>query len=404
MGQSQSTRNDSKSDKDKDLETGQASGSPMSAGAVAVPAPAPAPANGSLHTVFSRYSAGAIEKLCCHVVKGEQAEAKRMVNRMPELLTMKATVVDYSGRRVMGTPLQLALAADDIQYRPDEECMVEMLEKHLKLLPDGETIIATQTAEWFPVGWVEEYNEQFRRGVEAFNRYVQDIKDARSEDGRRAVLQMFKDYLEEEKTNRGVIHSGKLFCIHILAEAIYLSASQFGCVDTDNPILDYVFCHGLGELQRHVQASYAQAFSRGVTRIVRSSLVGDGDTVAIMPGEKLTRSLVHKNNAYYYPLDSDPTFRLGEGCVRLDGEWISVPYDRHFATSNEIFGYFGVLVNTKARNCSEFIERYKQVDAQQTESDGTEPKRATMLVCESVMPDILPVATFESLDIWARFR
>jgi len=84
--------------------------------------------------------------------KLKQAEKILLAN--PEfvflLLTLKGSAKNSRGHTIKGTPLQIAAAALDVGYHDGEEGMVEMLIRHMKKLPNGESIIAKQLKERFP--------------------------------------------------------------------------------------------------------------------------------------------------------------------------------------------------------------------------------------------------------------
>src|SRR6185437_5790629 len=73
-------------------------------------------------------------KLLQHVIRGEEAEAKKMLEANPRLLLEKGMVTDYSGRRIEGTDFQLALGAEDVE-------MCEMIAPYFnRLTNDGHNI------------------------------------------------------------------------------------------------------------------------------------------------------------------------------------------------------------------------------------------------------------------------
>ena len=90
------------------------------------------------------FSSKATERLLQHVVYGEEDEAMEMLKANPELLLIKSNVQDYSGRTIVATPFQAAIAAED-------ERMWEMMEPYFdKLETKGkiESALAERKAQF----------------------------------------------------------------------------------------------------------------------------------------------------------------------------------------------------------------------------------------------------------------
>ncbi|HVE44763.1 MAG TPA: hypothetical protein VNC84_06485 [Gammaproteobacteria bacterium] len=190
------------------------------------------------HTLFEKdgqQRRRTIKRLLYHVVKDEQVEAEEMVNRSPELLTIKANVLDRAGREIEGTALQIALGAENVKYLDGEynsfermprefsgqNRMAKMLEKHFRKLPNSEEIIIAQIAQQFPAGWQEAENARVKRDNDALAKVVEAIEQncegypVPCED----ALQVFKDYLGKENKERDVIRTGKHFNMRMLCRA-----------------------------------------------------------------------------------------------------------------------------------------------------------------------------------------
>ncbi len=81
-----------------------------------------------------------------HVVYGEEEQAEALIKKCPELLLYKATVFDYSGRKIIATAFQAALGAEDI-------FMCKMI---LNYMDNGEAL--AQFNEQLPNGLEAKYN------------------------------------------------------------------------------------------------------------------------------------------------------------------------------------------------------------------------------------------------------
>ncbi|MDR3491351.1 MAG: hypothetical protein P4M12_04810 [Gammaproteobacteria bacterium] len=238
-----------------------------------------------------------VNTLLVHVVKGDQKEAEELIKVNPKLLLSKGMVVDYSDRSIEGTAFQMALGAEDVKYHEDEECMAEMIQRYLRQLPDGELEIQKQIQEQFPEGWEAKENERAKNDLAALNKVVNAISVSQPNDNCEAALNEFREYLKPNC----VIKTGKHFNAQLLVEAFKLydkNYDRFGDYNSHKNIL--CWRKVIGYIQRFLPASYAQAFVQGVYYIVES-------------GEKLNRSLKfrYENDVSFFPLDSDPSSRLG---------------------------------------------------------------------------------------------
>lgn len=259
-----------------------------------------------------------------HIAYGEQAQAEAMLqshaNMAPILLTTAGKVKDYSGRTIKGTGLQLAIGAEDVKYHDNEECMTEMLMRHLKL-SNGEDEIATQISNQFPDGWEESEKERAKRDLAELNKVVDAIAVSRTNGDCEVALQAFRDYLERENKGKGVIKTGKHFNIELLVEAFKVYEQKYTNFGGWDSRKSNVFWRNvIGYTQRFLPACYAQAFCQGPCNIVDD-------------GEKLNRSMKFSYyNATYYPLDSSRavrlgynfTARLGDGSYSWKTVWASV--------------------------------------------------------------------------------
>lgn len=261
-----------------------------------------------------------LQKLLTHVVQGEQSEAEFLIKLFPDLLILKGRVRDYSGRIIEGTALQIALGAEDVRYREDEECMAEMIQRHLrKQFTNSEEIISAQVAEQFPEGWEEKENERAKKDLEALNEVVKAISQSQTDADCDKALNKFSEYLKP----KSIIKTGKHFNFQLFVKAFDLFEENYdkfgdnsGRYNSRKNILFWQKV--IGCIQRYLPACFAQALCQGIIKLVER-------------GQKLERSLKFKyrrDDALYFPLDSDPHFRLGDKfAVSVGGsaEWHGDP-------------------------------------------------------------------------------
>ncbi len=236
-----------------------------------------------------------------HVIYGEQREAEKMLvdnQRLAQLLlTEKAKVKDYSGRKIYGTALQMALGAEDVGYHEDEICMVEMLQKWMWLIPDGEALMAEQIAEQFPEGYEEQEQQRIKDDEAALIKVLDAIGRSSNDAECEPALQEFDNYLK----SKGVIRTGKHFNekLQEMAYELYDKRyDEFGGWSSRKNNLAWRRVNG--RIQRNYTACLAQAASQGFYYIVDE-------------GEKLQRTLELRNDpgVRFYPLDLSPASRLG---------------------------------------------------------------------------------------------
>lgn len=158
-----------------------------------------------------------------HVINGGMKEAEKILKDHKDdqamfraLLTTKAIVTDFAGRRIEGASLQLALGAKDVSPYEHEE-MAEMLEGYLKTLPDGEAEIEKQKAEQFPEGWERQEEARKRADSDALKTVFAKIKAANTDATLDAAVTEFKEYLAKQK--EGVLRTGFHFNDQLFQEA-----------------------------------------------------------------------------------------------------------------------------------------------------------------------------------------
>lgn len=239
--------------------------------------------------------------LLLHITRGEQKEAEEIIKKDPAILLNTGTVIDYSEREIEGTPYRIALGAEDVKVSKGkkEECMVEMLERYLRKLTNGEFEILKQQAEQFSKGSKEAEEKKHEEDLAELKKITHAIEAANSDADCKKALDEFREYLRP----KNIIKSGKHFNVRMLAEAFKLYDKNYyhfggsGC-RKNNLYLQQV----IGHIQRYLPACYAQVFCQGLYFIVDRR-------------HTLKRCLILPDGFRYYPLDSDPSFRLGYECA-----------------------------------------------------------------------------------------
>ena len=238
-----------------------------------------------------------VEILLQHVVRGEETEAESLLQIDPELLLESGIVRDYSNRIIFGTALQIAAGAEDVRYQQNEKCMAEMIQRYWKRLSKGDVKIATQIQKQYPEGYAIQEETRIVNDSEALHKVIDAIANAALGDDCEAALQAFRKYLQPNV----VFKTGRHFNTYLLIQAFKLyddNYSRFGGWDSEKNNL--CWRKVIGYIQRFLPACYAQAFCQGIHYIVEED-------------EPLSRCLRFRDNnkAVFFPLDSDPRFRLG---------------------------------------------------------------------------------------------
>lgn len=251
--------------------------------------------------LFGNTNKLAVIVLLQHVVRGEQDQVEAMLKKNPFLLLETGIVEDYSfglnrnnHRRSKGTPLQLALAHDD-----DE--MAAMITSYFNKLPNGEELKQKQIAERFPAGWEEKEKARNKADLDALNKVFKAIADAKEGDNYEEALTEFREYLEP----KGVITTGKVFNPELFQRAFELYDANYhrfggGMAGVNSPKNNLLWKYVMGYIQRFFPACYAQALSQGIYHLFEID-------------KKLCRSFKFrfKSEVSFFPLDSNPLFRLG---------------------------------------------------------------------------------------------
>lgn len=241
----------------------------------------------SLNEFFKEPADQFVNQFLTHVVRGEKPEVEamlqRMIERVPHLLLEKRKVKDEAGRTIYGTAYQIALGAKDVSREPQKyEEMVEMLERYLKLLPDGEQVLIEQYNEQFPEGFEQQEEERRKNDTAALHKVFAALKNATTEEAAKPAIDEFQAYLK--KQTEAVISTGYHFNEKLFEEALELFNSHYlgfgGYSGFKNQLSGIAV---LGGIQKYFTANLAQAACDGFGKLLidkeplsRSKLLRDG--------------------------------------------------------------------------------------------------------------------------------
>lgn len=148
------------------------------------------------------------QKLLRHVVKGEEAEALKMIAENPRLLLIESEVQDYSGRTIKGTAFQAALGALDT-------VMAEKMLPYFEGLEEGAA--KKQFKHQFPLGW-EATVEKLKQSTYEFKPLIDAII---SGDHDEALAHLKEAITPKDTINAGVhfnpyclMHAYAAYCKH----------------------------------------------------------------------------------------------------------------------------------------------------------------------------------------------
>lgn len=231
-----------------------------------------------------------VKQLLQAVIYGEKNKVENILASHPEslekLLTTPMKVMDYSGREIDGTALQLALGAEDIS-RPKHpnEGMADMISQFLDTLPQGTAIKKAQIEEQFPSGWEIEEAKRKREDLKALARVTHAITTSPLGNCE-AALAEFREYLRP----KNLIKKGKHFNADLLAEAFKLYIENYNPFHYVRNVLYWI--NVVGYIQRFLPASYAQAYCMGAYNFLNRNM-------------ELKRSLELEDDVYFFPLVPD---------------------------------------------------------------------------------------------------
>lgn len=257
-----------------------------------------------LHRIFQpEVQQRALEILLQHVVRGEQEEALKMIQKNPGLLLLRGGVTDYSGRKIEGvTALQCAYGAEDT-------VMCKMILSEMKSVMDGEKASSDQLDIKFTR--TEEIGKKYFAGLAAVTSKERFLNDELS-DATKEALNKFRLDLSPRIINNGLFH----FNIHNLINAVEVYREHY---DKWTEMQRKLYWQKIaGYLERFLPACYAQVLCQGLENVVRDN-------------EPIKRELKLQEDRPYYPLDTKRSNRLGydfavysESIVR--GAWGSMTF------------------------------------------------------------------------------
>jgi hypothetical protein len=205
---------------------------------------------------------------------------------LEELLLYQDTVTDFSGRKIEGTALQLALGAEDT-------LMCEMMMPFFDKIPNGQMHKLQQYNIQYPDNNANENNAQ---DFQALEKVMAAIESSNSDEECEVALTEFRNYLKPTS----VIKTGKHFNAALLVEALRAYGHnyiRFGGWNSDKNNLCWT--NVIGYLERQLPACYGQAFCQGLINIVEYN-------------QLLQRSFRFLHADYdLFPLDTAPSYRLG---------------------------------------------------------------------------------------------
>ena len=203
-------------------------------------------------------------KLLRHVVYGEEREVQETLDKNPALLYFMAQVTDYSERKIIGCPFQIALGAEDV-----EMCYM-LIERYFRQLPHGLETALEQFLEQFPD---EEHAEiyNFKSLADTISNEI-FVDDQLSHETEVALEKFRRNFLPKD-----VITHGKHFDIrsYLAALETYRNKSSHKRFSWDrdppgtwNEKQGSLFVSQvIGYLQQYLPACWAQAYCQGLYNV-----------------------------------------------------------------------------------------------------------------------------------------
>lgn len=213
-----------------------------------------------------------VSKALHYAAFGKMKELDLLLTKRPGLIYKRGKTLDIANRTIHGSVYRIALGAKDWKpFRLERfEEMAEMIERHIKALPNGGDEIESQKAEQFPPGWQEqeiarEANDSAAlREVFAAIEQQSENNELRIDTDCQAAYEKFIHYLNAQDE----IQTGYHFNDKLLTEVkdlYHTNYKQFGgWTSLRNKIasvgiiggiqarmpacLAMAYCHGLGKL------------------------------------------------------------------------------------------------------------------------------------------------------------
>ncbi|GGI87946.1 hypothetical protein [Legionella impletisoli] len=227
----------------------------------------------------------AAQTLLSHVIRGEEAEALKMIVANPRLLLIPSQATDYSGHSYIGiTPFQAALIWHDVM-------LWKKIEPYFDELPNGQAEKVSQFKALFPEGLPKQEPYDFRSLIQVISRSSNaDIMAAlQKKNNNTPICQALKNF----RTNFTDLTLKEQFFnpLHLI-EALNVYNTQFDHWSWHQR--DLFWRQAIGYIQRFTPASYAQAFCQGLYYIIeeknprrRSLTFQDDDATYFTPGDSV---------------------------------------------------------------------------------------------------------------------
>ncbi|MDA8561617.1 hypothetical protein N9L02_00710 [Gammaproteobacteria bacterium] len=184
---------------------------------------------------------------------------------------------DYSGRKIEGTPYQLAIGAHDIK-------MAKIIKSYLIKLPNGLNELIKQYNKQYP----KKYKNNNTMDIKAVKNTFNKIKIATKKITYDSTIKEFHDYID--KSNNAIIKIGDHFNINIIIQALKLYNNHYDSFGGWNSTKNNICWQKIiGYLQRYLPANYALLY-------YNTPEAG---------------SISTQKYGFYFPLDSYPNIRLG---------------------------------------------------------------------------------------------
>lgn len=249
-------------------------------------------------TMFSHYQYPAAKRLLSHIVKGEEAEALKMIDANPRLLLISSQVTDYSGRSYKDfMPFQAALLCHDVT-------LWKKIESYFDKLPDGEAEKVRQFRQLFPEGLPRQESYDFTELVQVIsNSSDADIMAAlRKENNDTPVCQALNGF-RTAFTDLAI--KEMFFNPSHLIDALKVYDALFDRWSWNQR--DLFWRQVIGYTQRFLPTCYAQAFCQGLYYILEEK-------------KPLSRSLKFTfGGGVYYPLTDSSGLGFAFGIYAGDG-------------------------------------------------------------------------------------
>jgi len=275
-------------------------------------------------------------------------------NLLKKLLLSEDTVIDYSGRKIRGTPLRIALGAMDVNLRGNNSRLAqysnrtsEIIVHYLNTLPNGRREIEKQVNSQFPDEESKEGN--ISKGKSCLDHIVSIMALPQSTDHEWELsLELLKEYLNP----KGVIEVGfHTDSLQVLSYAIKIWYKLFdSCNDVNKR--EFFLIRVLGYIQRYLTASDAQAFCEGFTEVIKHDST-PWNLIYKQYDEMEKRNRVVNQ---FFPLDADPSNRLGYEIVfRLDHGPCTPSMHYRGLFTHEKDKYFDKYVKMKTQLVKKYI-------------------------------------------------